>query len=159
MIDEIKWLCAFTKYTTQKVIIKLHISMLICWYYRHLVLLTLNATNLTWKPSGNCIFRHLGRWVFHIFPRFHLIMGVTHQYFPRFHLNMGVTPMFFTIFLDVTIFNSSPMKHLRWSSFWQKIHNGWKLLLSDVTKSFVLNKTGFLDPTLKYDVDKFRSRQ
>ena len=95
MIDEIKWLCAFTKYTTQKVITKLHISMLICWYYRHLVLLTLNATNLTWKPSGNCIFRHLGRWVFHIFPRFHLIMGVTHQYFSKIPPEHGGDPNVF----------------------------------------------------------------
>ena len=43
-------------------------------------------------------------------------------------------PMPFRIFVDhVTIFNSSPMQHLRWSSSWQKKVNGWKVLLTVVT--------------------------
>ena len=57
----------------------------------------------------------------------------------------------------VTIFNSRPMPHQRWSFLWQKIGNGWKLL-AVVTKSFVLNVTGLLDPTLK-SIDKMRLRQ
>ena len=41
---------------------------------------------------------------------------------------------------------------------WQKIGNGWKLLLTVVTLSFVLNVTGLLDRTLKL-IDEFRLRQ
>ena len=49
-------------------------------------------------------------------------------------------------FVDhVTIFSSSPMQHLR-RSFVTKIGNSWKLLLTVVTESFILNVTGFLDP-------------
>ena len=45
---------------------------------------------------------------------------------------------------------SSPMQHLRWSTLWQKLGNGWKLLLT-----VVLNVTGFLDLTLKcIDLDQ-----
>ena len=40
------------------------------------------------------------------------------------------------------------MKHLRWSSLYQKIGNSWKLLLYVNTERFVLNVTGLLDPTL-----------
>ena len=36
--------------------------------------------------------------------------------------------------------------------------NDWKLLLTVIQLSFMLNMTGFLDPTLKY-IDKFRLRQ
>ena len=42
-----------------------------------------------------------------------------------------------------TIFNSSPMQQLRWSSLWQKINYSWKLL-TVVTESFILNMTGLL---------------
>ena len=44
------------------------------------------------------------------------------------------TPNIFMLHVDyVTIFNSSPVQHLRWSSLWQKNGNGWKLLLNVVT--------------------------
>ena len=60
----------------------------------------------------------------------------------------------FRIFVDyVTIFNSSPMQHLRWSSFWQK-SNDWKLLLTFVTENFIINIAGLLDLTLKC-INKF----
>ena len=36
-----------------------------------------------------------------------------------------------------------------WNSLWQQIGNSWKLLRTVVTKSFVLNVSGLLDPTLK----------
>ena len=49
-------------------------------------------------------------------------------------------------FVDhVTIFSSRPMQHLR-RSFVTKMGNSWKLLLTVVTESFVLNVTGLLDP-------------
>ena len=55
----------------------------------------------------------------------------------------------------VTIFNLSPMQHLRWSSLWQKLGNGWKMLLTAVAYNFVIIVTGFLDPTLKcIDLDQ-----
>ena len=34
-------------------------------------------------------------------------------------------------FVDITILNSSPMEHL--SSLWQKLGNGWRLLLTVAT--------------------------
>ena len=46
----------------------------------------------------------------------------------------GCTLITFIIFVNhVTIFNSSPMQHVRWSSLREKIDNGWKLLLTVVT--------------------------
>ena len=42
--------------------------------------------------------------------------------------------------------------------FVTKMRNGWKLLLTVVTKSFVLNVTGFPDVTLKR-IYKFRLRK
>ena len=51
--------------------------------------------------------------------------------------------------IHYAIFKPNPMQHLRWSSLWQKLGNGWKLLLTVVTWSFVLNVTWFLDLTLK----------
>ena len=50
--------------------------------------------------------------------------------------------------INLTI-KSSLMWPLRWSSLWQNIGNGWKLLLTVVTKSFILHVTGLLDLTLK----------
>ena len=44
----------------------------------------------------------------------------------------------FRIFLDVAMFSSSPMQHLRWSSMWPKKGNSWKLLLTVVTESLSL---------------------
>ena len=75
--------------------------------------------NLMQNTSGNVFLGHQGRRVFHIFPRLHSIIGV------------GMWPqILYKIFVNhVTIFNSSPVQYLRWSSFWQKIGHGWKLLL------------------------------
>ena len=40
----------------------------------------------------------------------------------------------FRIVVDhITIFHSSPMQHLRWSSLRQKLGNSWKLLLTVVS--------------------------
>ena len=65
----------------------------------------------------------------------------------------------FRIFEDhVKILSLSPIQQLRCSSLWQEIGNGWKLLLTVVTESFVLNVTCLLDPTLKC-INKFRLRQ
>ena len=44
----------------------------------------------------------------------------------------------FRIFLDVAIFSSSPMQHLRWSSMWPKKGNSWKPLLTVATESLSL---------------------
>ena len=50
----------------------------------------------------------------------------------------------FRIFVNhVTIFSSSPMQQAR-CSLWQEISNSWKVLLTVVTKSFVVNMTGLL---------------
>ena len=35
--------------------------------------------------------------------------------------------------IHYAIFKPNPMQHLRWSSLWQKLGNGWKLLLTVVT--------------------------
>ena len=81
------------------------------------------------------------------FSYFLQIVGVTRILFKIlvYHVTM------LGIFVDhVTIFNSSPVQHLRWSSLSQKIGNDWKLLLAVVTR--------LLDLTLKY-IDKFRLRQ
>ena len=59
------------------------------------------------------------------------------QYSWKFH---EPNPLF-GFFWNSPIFNSSPMQHLRWCSLWQKINNGWKLLLIVVTYCFVLNVT------------------
>ena len=58
------------------------------------------------KIFGNIFLGYVGGWVFHIYPRLHLIMG-------------PLIP--FRIFVDhVTIFSLNPGQHLRCSSFWQK---------------------------------------
>ena len=45
----------------------------------------------------------------------------------------GALPIPLRIFVDhVTIFNSSHMQYLSWSTLWRKIGNGWKLLLTIV---------------------------
>ena len=41
--------------------------------------------------------------------------------------------------------------------FVKKNDNRWELLVTVVTESFVLNVTGFLEPTLK-GIDKYRLR-
>ena len=56
----------------------------------------------------------------------------------------------FRSFMDVTIFSTSPIQRLRWSSLLQKTDNSWKLLLTVATESFVLNVTVLLDLTLKH---------
>ena len=80
--------------------------------------------------------------------------------FPKVAVHHGVYATIpLRIFVDyVTILNSSPMQHLRWSSLWHKIVNGWNLFLTVLTYSFVLNVTGLLDPTLKC-IDEFTLRQ
>ena len=40
------------------------------------------------------------------------------------------------------------MQNLRWSSFSQKIGYSWKLLMTVVLESFVLNVTGLVDSAL-----------
>ena len=56
----------------------------------------------------------------------------------------GVPPISVRIFANhVLIFSLSPMQHLRWS-FVTKIGNSWKLLLTIVTESFLLNVAGLL---------------
>ena len=72
--DEINWLWVFTKYTAQKFIAKQQ-SKSISWCWLQLVHLILNAKNLMQKTSENVFLRHLGEWVFDIFPMLHLIMG------------------------------------------------------------------------------------
>ena len=80
----------------------------------------LNAKNL-WKYIFRTIFRISRR--------------VTFSCFPKVALNHGgrcpVIP--FRVFMDVTIFNSSPMQQRRWSSLWQEIGNSCKLLLTNFT--------------------------
>ena len=99
--------------------------------------------NLMWKASGNIFLGHLGEWVFRIFPRLHLIIEG----------RRGCLLIPFKVFMDhFTVFNSSPMQHLRWSSLWLKIGNGWNLFFSVVTNSFILNLA------LK-GLDNFRWRQ
>ena len=65
--DEIKWLCAFTKYTTQ-------IYHKATIYVKELILNQFNPfdikckiLNLMWQTSGNVSFGDLGGWIFHIF--------------------------------------------------------------------------------------------
>ena len=85
-----------------------------------------------WKTTENVFLVDLGEKIFHIFQRLHSIMVVP--------------PILFRIFMDhVTILSSRPMEHLR-RSFVTNIGNSWKLLLTVVTVSFVLNVTRLLDP-------------
>ena len=58
--------------------------------------------------------------------------------------------------MNFTIFNSSLIKHLRWSSLCQKLANEWRLL-TVVTKSIILKVTGLLYPTLQR-TDEFGDR-
>ena len=85
---------------------------------------------------------------------------VSFSYFPKVAFNHGgCPPIPFRIFMNhVIILSLSYIKHLRWSSLWQKISNNWELLLTVATESFILNMTGLVDPTLK-QTDKFRLRQ
>ena len=102
------------------------------------------------KTSGNVFLGHLGE--FFIFS-----LGCTQpqrcpQYPSEFLWIMLLQN------LHVTIFSSSHMQPLSWSSLSQKIENSWKLLLTVVTESFIVNMAGPLDLTLK-PIDKFRLRQ
>ena len=68
----------------------------------------------------------------------------------------------FRISVDhVAIFSSCPMRHI-WNCdidvFATKNGNSWKMLLTVITESFVLNVTRLLDPTLKC-IYKSRFRQ
>ena len=72
--DEINWLWVFTKYTARKFIAKQQ-STSISWCWLQLVHLILNAKNLMQKTSENVFLRHVGEWVFDIFPILPLIMG------------------------------------------------------------------------------------
>ena len=99
----------FTKYTT-----KIYNKATI--YANELILalfspfdIKCKILTLMWKTSGILFLGHLGGWVFHIFPRLHLIMCAC--VFGR------VEPLLlFRVFVDhVTIFNSSSMQRLRWS--------------------------------------------
>ena len=91
------------------------------------------------KTSGNVFSGYLGELVFHIFPRLHCIMG-------------GAS-CFRSFMAHVTIFSTSPIQHLRWSSLLQKTDNSCKLLLTVVTESFVLNVAVLLDLTLKHTAE------
>ena len=94
------------------------------------------------------IFRasRIGGCIWNIFSRLQSIMGWVCPPIPsEFFMN------------HVTIFNSSPMQHLRWNSLWRKISNGWKLLLAFVTWSFFVNVVGLLNKTLKC-IDEFRAK-
>ena len=61
---------------------------------------------------------------------------VSFSYFPKVKPDHGVVPQYLTEFLwiiFITLFNSSPMQHQRWSSLGQEIGNSSKLLLTVVT--------------------------
>ena len=75
-LDKIKWLCAFTKYTTQKLVTKPQSISMSC-HELDLVHLILNADiklSLMRKTSGNVFLGHLGERVFNIFQMLHSIM-------------------------------------------------------------------------------------
>ena len=85
----------------------------------------IKCRKLNIKNSGNVFLGHLGGSVFYIFRRLHSIMCVCWGG----QVGCGWPSIPFRIFVDyVTIFNSSPMQHLRWNSLWWKIGNSWKLV-------------------------------
>ena len=77
---------------------------------------------------------------------FRVCKRVSFSYFPKVAL-----------IIQLKLYSWS-MQHLRWSSLWQKMGKNWKLLLTVVTKSFILNMAGLLDPILAH-IDKFRLQQ
>ena len=79
--DEIEWLCAFTKYTTQKTYNKdsIYLKELILTPFS-LFYIKCKELNLKWKTSVNAILGHLRHWVFHIFQRLHSLIGVASWY-------------------------------------------------------------------------------
>ena len=79
------------------------------------------------KSSGSVFLRHLGEQVFHMFLNFHSIIGGV----PRCLLEF--------LWMIITIFRSSSMQHLRWSSLRQKMGDSWKLLLTFVTQNFIVD--------------------
>ena len=81
---------------------------------------------IKWKrTSGNVFLGHLGGWEFFTF-------------FPKSWEGECFPQIPFRIFVDVTMFNSSPMQHLRWSSLWQKL--GSKVFHLPLTCSKVIKK-------------------
>ena len=109
--DEIKWLCAFFKHTTQKSITKSHelilpTSVSCSWYCLH------TSIDSIWyqmqKTLGNVFLRYQGGLLFHVFPRFHSIMS------------WGYPPARYILeFLWMFQYSIQAMQHLRWSSLWQ----------------------------------------
>ena len=81
--DQIKWLCTFTKYITQKLTTKPQYRWMSC-YQLHLVHLVLKAKNLMWKNTRNIFLGHLKEWIFHILPRLQSHMEGVPQYFLEF---------------------------------------------------------------------------
>ena len=72
--NEIKWLCAFNKYTTQKLLTKPQcVNELILTPFSPFDI-KCKKLNMN-KTSGNAFLGHLGGWVFHIFPRLHSIIS------------------------------------------------------------------------------------
>ena len=82
---------------------------------------------------------------------------VNFSYCLKIALNNWMPLIPFRILMDVTVFNSSPMKNQDGALYDKKqvIAGNWPTV---VTESFVLNVTGLLDLTLKY-IDTFRLRQ
>ena len=97
------------------------------------------------KTSGNAFLGHLGEWDFHIFPSLHSMVGSICRYFFEF----------LWIMLQYSV---QALSNIKDGALWQNISDSWKLLLAVVTKSFVVNVTGFQDPTMKH-IDKFRLKQ
>ena len=72
---EIKWVCVFPKYTIQKFIVKPQSASELILTPLSLFDLQCKKLNLTVKTSRNAFLGDLREGVFHIFPRFHSIMG------------------------------------------------------------------------------------
>ena len=111
--DKIKWLSAFTKYITIKFLTKPQSI-----YINEFMLTSFSPFDIKCKKLN---LKNIQRVSFSYFSKLHSIMG-------------GAFSIPLKIFVGyVTIFNSSPIQHLRWSSLWQKISNVWKPLLTIVT--------------------------
>ena len=128
VFDEIKWWCAFTKRTTQKIITKL-LSASVSWYYLHLVHLIFNSKSL-WKCRA--------------------LTRVSFSYFPKVALGHDIVgaPQYLRFLWIMWQYSIQALRN-KMKLFFDKKVNGWKLLLTVVTESFVLNVTGLLDLTLK----------
>ena len=79
---------------------------------------------------------------------------VSFSYFPKIALDHRGAPQHLLKFSWIMIQYSVEAIQLKYTAskmeqlFVTKMGNSWKLLLAVVTESFVLNVTGFLDPTL-----------